>query len=155
MAITTTLLNVSTTRDAVSVPQLVQSNLILKDTVLAQPNKDSVQEVTTFTLSTSSIEPLTVTVRRVLNTKEGTVHYSFKVSTSKRSVDTDGIVVELETVEAGIWATRPISSYDITDANIEALLGNVYALTFAAVDGSDVPTGTILNMLRLGVTNVY
>jgi hypothetical protein len=155
MAVTTTLLSISTTRDAVSVPQLVQGNLILKDTVLTQPNKDSVQEVTTFTLSTSSIEPLTVTVRRTLNTKEGTVHYAMKISTAKRSVDADGIVVELAPVESGAWVTRPISSYDLTDVNIEALIGNVYGLWFPAVDGSDVPTGAILNMLRMGVTNVY
>lgn len=155
MAVTTTLLSISTTRDAVSVPQLAQGNLILNDTATVQLNKDTVQNVTTFTLSTASIEPLEVTVRRVIDSKALTVHYSIKISTSKRSVDADGIVVELRDVEAGQWVTRPLSAYDITDSNIEALLGNVYALWFATVDGSDVPTGTLLNMLRLGVTNIY
>jgi hypothetical protein len=154
MAITTTLLNISTTRDAVSVPQLSQAALILKDTTLI-PNGNSVSETTVFTLSTSSIEPLTVTVKRQTNAKERTVYYGIKVSTTKRSVDADGIVVELLPVEAGAWVTRPLALYDITDANIEALLGNVYGLWFATVDGADVPTGTILNMLRLGVTNIY
>lgn len=155
MAVTTTLLNISTTRDAVSVPQLVQANLVLKDTTSIQISKDAVQETTTFTLGTSTIVPLEVTVKRVTDTKAQTVHYSMKVTTYKRSVDADGIVVEHEPVECGQWITRPISSYDITDVNIEALLGNVYALWYATVDGSDVPTGTILNMLRLGVTNIY
>lgn len=155
MAVTTTLLNISTTRDAVSVPQLAQASLLLKDTSIVQVNKNALGEITTFTLTTSSIEPLTVTVRRVLDTKEQTVHYAMKVSTFVNSVDADGIVVQREPVEAGQWITRPISQYDITDANIEALLGNVYALWFSAVDGSDVPTGTLLNRLRLGITNLY
>lgn len=155
MAITTTLLNISTTRDAVSVPQLAQANLLLKDTTLVSVSKSVVQEVTTFTLTTSTTEPLTVTVRRSIDSKEQTVHYAVKVSTVKISVDADGIVQESKPVEAGAWVTRPITSYDITDANIEALLGNVYGLWFAAVDGSDVPTATLLNRLRLGITNLY
>lgn len=156
MAITTTLLNISTTRVTTSVPKLTQADLILKDTTIVPgKDKDTYQEITVYTLGTSTIEPLEVTVKRAIDAKADTVHYSIKVATMKRSVDADGIVVESAPVEGGLWITRPMSDYDVTDSNIEAMIGNVYALYHAGVDGSNVPTTTLLNKLRLGVTNIF
>jgi hypothetical protein len=154
MAITTTLLNISTTRVDTAVPKLTQAALILKDTTQTV-NGSSVTEVSEYTLGTSTIEPLTVTVRRVVDSKKGTVHYALKVSTIERGIDADGIVVLDEPVEAGCWVTRALTPYDITDANIEALIGNVYALYHASIDGGKIPTTTLLNLLRLGVTKLY
>lgn len=153
MAHTYSIDRVSTTTQAVNVPYLTQANFRLISTV-HDPANGIVES--RYSIPTGDpTYPTIIVVRYAKNPKDktGASRTLTAINTFARDVDGTGA---LEDVVKPISASTSIvmPSMTLEAADISALLGNLYSLTFNSLT-AQVPDTAVVSDLMFGLTEVF